>query len=206
MGRDSCKEAEVMLSRQNLPHLLHLPCIAAVFIGFWYYSEQIVATPALLLIFVPDCPLYVLLSLPIMFGLIKNGAYSFFVSIGMVKYGLWTVFVLIFHSKYYAAPSALPITVIFIIGHIGMALLGSALLPKKRVAFAVFALALAWFLLNDYADYFLGTRPPIPLEGMGLIQNLTIAASFALTLGFFLFSEKVRSLAPVKFFRQIIGN
>ena len=87
-----------------------------------------------------------------------------------------------------------------------MALLGAALLPKKRVAFAAFALALAWFLLNDYADYFLGTRPPIPPEGIGLIQNLTIAASFVLTIGFFLFAEKVRAFPLVKFFRQVIGN
>lgn len=195
-----------MEKRSPLFWLLTLLVFAGVIIGAWYYSGQLSATPLALAIFVPDCPLYVLLSIPILLGLIKNDSFSFLTAIGMSKYGLWTIFALLFHSKYYFAPSALLITIIFIIGHIGMALLGGALLPKKRVAFAVFALALAWFLLNDYADYFLGTRPPIPPEGIGLVQNLTIAASFVLTLGFFLFAEKVRSLAPVRFFRQIIGN
>ena len=41
---------------------------------------------------------------------------------------------------------------------------------------------------------------------MGLVQNLTFAASIIFTLGFFLFAEKVRAFSPVRFFRKIIGN
>lgn len=185
--------------------LLCLLMCAAVLIGFAYYFDQLLATPFLLLIFVPDCPLYVLLTLPILARRIKSDAYSFLVSLGMFKYGLWTVFVLLFYSEYWS-PSQLWITVPFIIGHIGMALLGAAILPRKRVAFAVFTLVLIWFLLNDYADYFLGTVPPIPVHNLDLVRDLTIAASILFTLAFFLFPEKIRSLAPVKFFREIIQN
>ena len=148
-----------MGKRAFLFKLLFLLCIAGVLAGFFYYSDQLLAVPLLLAIFVPDCPLYVLLTLPILAKQIKSDAYSFLVSLGMFKYGLWTVFVLLFYSEYWS-PSQIWITVPFIIGHIGLALLGAALLPKKRVAFAVFALVLAWFLLNDYADYYLGTRTP----------------------------------------------
>src|SRR3989338_5584521 len=155
--------------------LCFLTC-AAVLIGFGYYWNQLLATPLLLIIFVPDCPLYVLLTLPILARKVSNDAYSFLVSLGMFKYGLWTVFVLLFYAEYWQL-SQLWITVPFIIGHIGMALLGAALLPKKRVAFAVFALVLAWFLLNDYSDYFLGPRPPIPAHDLSLVRDLTIAAS-----------------------------
>lgn len=185
--------------------LLCLLCCAAVLIGFFYYSEQLLLTPLILIIFVPDCPLYVLLTIPILAKRITSNAFSFLVSLGMFKYGLWTVFVLLFYGEYWQ-PSQIWITVPFIIGHIGMALLGAALLPKKRVAFAAFALAIAWFLLNDYADYFLGTRPLIPSHDIGLVASLTIAASILFTLSFFLFPEKIRSFAPVKFFRQIIQN
>lgn len=191
--------------RGRLFGLLFLLCIAGVLVGFWYYLGQLAATPFLLLIFVPDCPLYVLLAIPILAKGIKSGAYSFLVSMGMFKYGLWTVFVLLFYSEYWAPPQ-IWITIPFIIGHAGMALLGAALLPKKRVAFAVFALVLLWFLLNDYADYWLGTRPPIPDHDISLVRDLTIAASIIFTLAFFLYPEKIRSLAPVKFFRRVIQN
>jgi uncharacterized membrane protein YpjA len=185
--------------------LLCLLMCAAVFIGFGYYFDQLAFTPLLLWIFVPDCPLYVLLTLPILAKKIRSDAYSFLVSIGMFKYGLWTVFVLLFYSEYWQ-PSQIWITVPFIIGHIGMALLGAALLPKKKVAASIALVVLAWFLLNDYADYFLGTRPLIPSHDISLIRDLTIAASIILTLGFFLYAEKIRSFAPVKFFREVIQN
>ena len=173
--------------------------------GAYYYWDQMAATPLLLLIFVPDCPLYVLLTLPILARRIKSNAYSFLVSIGMFKYGLWTVFVLLFYSEYWS-PSQLWITIPFIIGHIGMTLLGAALLPKKKVAASIALVVLLWFLLNDYSDYFLGTIPPIPTHDLSLVRDLTIAASIIVTLAFFLYAEKIRNFPPVKFFRRIIGN
>ena len=194
-----------MLSRENLFRVLFLLNVAGVLAGAWYYWGQLSSTPLVLLIFVPDCPLYVLLALPILAKLIRNDAYSFLVSIGMAKYGLWTVFILLFHWNAYSLPAYLPITLIFIVGHIGMVLEGCALLPKKKIGAAVTLLALGWFLLNDVSDYFGGTVPPIPRQGMGLVQNLTFAASIIFTLGFFLFAEKVRAFSPVRFFRKIIG-
>ncbi len=195
-----------MLSQENLFRLLFVLCIAGVFAGAYYYFDQLTSTAASLIIFVPDCPFYVLLALPILAKRIKSSAYSFFVAVGMAKYGLWTVFVLLFHFGAYSSLEALPITIIFILGHIGMLLLGAAILPKNRIPAVFMLLILAWFLLNDYADYFLGTRPPIPSSGIDLVRNLTVAASFAFTLGFYFYGEKVRSFPPVKFFRKIIEN
>lgn len=191
--------------RQPLFQLLLLLNIAAVLIGFWYYFGQLASTPLPLLPFVPDCPLYVLLAIPILFGL-RNAAYSFLTSIGMAKYGLWTIFVLLFHSQAYFSPELAAVSIIFIFGHAGMVLEGLALLPKKRVGAAVLLLAIGWFLLNDLADYSLGTVPPIPTSGMGAVRNLTIAASLVLPLALFLYAEKLRSFAPVKFFRWLVAN
>ncbi len=192
--------------REPLFKLVILLNIAAVFTGLWYYWDQIAATAPALLIFVPDCPLYVLLAIPILLKWVKNDLYSFLVSIGMVKYGLWTVFVLLYNWDFYSLPDFIPVTAIFIIGHLGMALEGAVLLPKKRIGALALALVLAWFLLNDYADYFLGARPLIPENGISLVRDLTIAASLAITLGFYFFGEKVRELLPVKFGRWLIQN
>lgn len=192
--------------RQHLFSIVLLLNVASVFTGLWYYWDQLSATPWHLLIFVPDCPLYVLLAIPILLKRVKNGAYSFLVSIGMVKYGLWTVFVLLYHSKFYFLPEFLPVTLVFIIGHLGMALEGACLLPKNKVAFAALLVAFGWFLLNDFADYFLGTVPSIPPEGMGLVALLTIASSMLLPLALFAYPEKIRSLPPVRFGRWLIQN
>jgi len=192
--------------RKHLLNILILLNIAAVFTGAWYYWDQLSVTPLHLLIFVPDCPLYVLLALPILLKLIKNNAYAFIVSIGMVKYGLWTVFVLLFHWNAYSVPSVLPVTIVFLLGHIGMALEGAVLLPKKRVSAAVLLLALAWFLFNDYADYVIGTVPPIPIDGMQLVAALTVAASIIIPLAFYFYSEKIRNFVPIKLGRWLIQN
>ena len=192
--------------REPLFKLVILLNIAAVFTGLWYYWGQLAATPLQLLIFVPDCPLYVLLAIPILLKWVKNDIYSFLVSIGMVKYGLWTVFALLYNWEFYFLPEFLLVTIIFIIGHLGMALEGAVILPKKRIGALALAIILAWFLLNDYADYFLGTRPLIPENGINFVRDLTIAASFTITLGFYFYGEKVRELLPVKFGRWLIKN
>ena len=191
--------------RTRLFQLVLLLNIAGVLAGVYYYWGQLSATSALLLPFVPDCPLYVLLAIPILLGF-RNAAYSFLVSIGMFKYGLWTVFVLLFHWNVYSLPQLLPVTIIFILGHTGMALEGLALLPKKQVGAAVLLLCIAWFLLNDVSDYFWGTVPPIPQQGMALLAALTFASSIVIPLAFYFYQEKIRALAPVKFARWLIQN
>ena len=178
--------------------------IAAVLVGFFYYSEQLKHVSAQFLLFVPDCPLYVLLAIPILIGIVKNDAYSFLVSVGMAKYGLWTVFVLLFHWGYYSTPFFFWTTIIFILGHIGMALEGLALLPERRVGASALALIILVFLLNDYSDYWLGTAPSIPQEGILLVGSLTIAASIALPLLLFAFGKKIRGLPAVRQLRGII--
>ena len=194
-----------LVSKKELFCLLVFLNLCAVFAGTWYYREQLLATPHQLLPFVPDCPLFVLFALLIVLRLMKNDAFSFFVSCGMVKYGLWTVFVLLFHFEAYSL--ALPITLIFVIGHLGMALEGLALLPARRVGFGAFAITILLFLINDYADYTLGAVPPIPPQGMELVAVLTIAASLTIPLLLWKGAKSARRFPAVPFLRGIIfGN
>ena len=192
--------------REPLFKLVLFLNILAVIVGIYYYWDQITATPLYLLIFVPDCPLYVLLAIPLLLKWVKNDAYSFLVSVGMIKYGLWTVFVLLFHWDVYSLPDYLLVTIIFIIGHLGMALEGAAILPKKKVAAFAVLLAIGWFLLNDYSDYVVGTVPPIPTDGMAIVAALTVLASILLPVALFLYSDRLRDYPPVKFGRWLLQN
>jgi uncharacterized membrane protein YpjA len=216
-------------------YLIILLNIAGVFAGAWYYYGQMLQTPAHLLLFVPDCPLYVLLFLACALGLVianqqsnstpnalgydaglvcsspfsfmdcyKNDFFSFLVAVGMAKYGLWTVFVLLFHWQYYSLPAFLPVTVLFVFGHLGMALEGLALLPKKRIGALALCAIIAWFLLNDYMDYAVETVPPIPREGMATVATLTVAASVLLPLAFFAYGSRIAKWRAVAFLRGIL--
>ena len=179
--------------------------VMGVLVGASVYADQLGLHPAYLAIFVPDCPLYVFLSLLIIFGIIRNEIFSFIVSIGMVKYGLWTVFVLFFHSGYYFAPDMLLVSAIFVIGHLGMALEGLALIPKKPLAIPALALAAGWFLLNDYSDYFLGTVPSLPPGGLAFVAIITFASSILLPLALFSFAARIRENALVAWLRGVLS-
>ncbi|MCX6771853.1 MAG: DUF1405 domain-containing protein [Candidatus Micrarchaeota archaeon] len=175
-----------------------------VLIGASVYAGQFALHPAYLAIFVPDCPLYVFLALLIIFGIIRNDIFAFIVSVGMVKYGLWTVFILLFHSSYYFAPGLLPVSIVFIFGHIGMAAEGLAIMPKGKITLAALALAICWFLLNDYSDYWLGTMPLIPPGGLATLRDLTIASSILLPLALFALAGRIRENALVAWLRGIL--
>ena len=177
--------------------------VSAVIIGGYFYLDQLAATPWHLIVFVPDCPFYVFLALLIILGMVRNEIFSFIVSIGMVKYGLWTVFVLLFHWNFYSQPLLFWTTVLFILGHFGMASEGIALLPKKPARLAL-ALALAWFLLNDVSDYIWGTVPSLPPGGLETVRNLTFASSIVLPLVLFLYASKICGLLPIAWLRSVL--
>ena len=185
--------------------LLVLLSVSAVLVGLYYYIDQLAATPTNMWIFVPDCPLYVFLAILVIKKAVKSDAFAFLVSVGMMKYGIWTALVLLFHWDFYSLPELLPVTLVFIVGHIGMALLGAALIPKKKVGLWIFLLSLGWFLVNDFADYALGTRPPIPARDIALVAIFTIALSLGFTALAYFYRDKVRSFQPARFVREIIG-
>jgi uncharacterized membrane protein YpjA len=193
-----------MESHKKLFLLALLINALAVLAGVYFYSDQLLQTAPQLLIFVPDCPLYVFLSILIILGIARNDIFSFIVSAGMVKYGLWTVFVILFHWDAYSQPLFLWTSIIFIIGHLGMALEGLALLPKKRISALALYAAIGWFLLNDYMDYAVGTVPPIPREGMATVAALTVAASVLLPLALFAYGSRIANWRAVAFLRGIL--
>ncbi len=172
--------------------LLLLINFGAVLVGYMYYQDQLAATPFYLWIFVPDCPFYVLLFLLSFSGLVKSETFNFVVSIGLVKYALWTMFVLLFYSGTFFSPAYASQSYFLFFAHIGMALQCLLLLPKK-VDIRMLGIALAWFLLNDFMDYFIGVYPYLPqgAEQLRVVMLLTFAASLVLSFGAYLAGPKI---------------
>lgn len=166
----------------------------AVIAGLYYYWDQLLSTSPLLLIFVPDCPLYVLLALPLLLNKTKSIFYSFFVSSGLVKYGFWTVFVLLFYSEVYFAPAFFMVSSIFLLGHIGMVLEGLYFLPKAQLNYYQLFFITAWFLINDFADYYLGTVPSIPFQQREIVVGLAVASSFVVPTFLFVLKRDIAKL------------
>ncbi len=147
-----------------------LACLAAVnFTGFvyglYFYQPQLAATSPRLWLFVIDSPLPVLaVSLLCLQKLVKNRMNKYlaaFAVFGLIKYGFWTVLVLGLYSQYFYAASPL-IYSMNIPLHAAMILEGVALfcVIKPRVIHAL--IPLAFYLANDFLDYFAGTVTRIP--------------------------------------------
>ena len=154
------------------------------FIGFLYgvyfYQNQLAATPMHLWIFVLDSPiavLFIALFCTLRLWKRKNNNFLAVLAVfGLIKYGLWTIIVLLMNWQYFYAASPL-ITSLNLPLHAAMVLEGIALLAviKPRIVFV--AAATAFFLLNDYLDYFYGTATRVPTG----IEFLVIEA-FASTI------------------------
>lgn len=176
--------------------------VLAILLGFFIYSDQLSSTPQHLQIFVPDCPFYIFLFLLVLFGLIRNSAFSFLVSIGLAKYGVWTISVMLFYHYYYFSSELFRFSLLLILGHIGMILEGLAAIPSQIKKSALF-LALGWFILNDIADYFFATAPILSAKDMH-VAAFTFFLSFSITLSFFYFGNKLRDLPVVKSLRNAL--
>jgi len=162
--------------------------IGAYFGFFVYYQEQIAATPVFLLAFVADCPLAVLLvaaSLFLVWIGKKNDFLSFLASAYALKYGIWTVFVILYFNQIYFAPAYWELYAIMLVTHFGMMLESFALVGKIEVKKEYLLIVLAWFLLNDYMDYFWGLKPwAVPNDG--LLLPFTVLLSIISVLALYL--------------------
>jgi uncharacterized membrane protein YpjA len=161
--------------------------VAGTAVGYVYYYQQLSETPASLIPFVPDCPLYVgLFALLILLNEagVRSDAFGLVVSVGLMKYAAWTLFVIPLYASHYLNP-ALPFvfasSVMLFALHIGMFLEGLTL-PFRKISRAGLALCLAWFLLNDYLDYFGPAVHPYLPPGVDVVPAMAFA--FASTIVF----------------------
>ena len=164
---------------ENTPLLVAIILInvAGTLVGFYYYWDQLLAASPLLWIFIPDCPLYTALAAVILSVYIttkrSSDPINFIAAVGLAKYGTWTVAVVLgFSSFYFSIDGNLYAALVLL--HVAMAaefVLPVLLIRQLKKIFV--ATALAWFFLNDFADYYLGTHPPLPTLDTSFVGAFT---------------------------------
>jgi uncharacterized membrane protein YpjA len=151
--------------------------IAGSVVGLFYYWDQLVSASPFAWVFIPDCPLYTMLVAVVLavYASTKRSSdlINFITAVGLAKYGTWTVVVVLGFSAFYFSIDSSLYTVLVLM-HIAMA--AEFILPLlliRKLKFRVPAVALVWFLANDFADYFLGTHPPVPTNEISQVAAFT---------------------------------
>ena len=144
--------------------------------GFITYRSMFQEFNPALWIFIPDCPLYVGFLLLVVFFGVRSRIFRFITSVGLMKYGMWTLMIFALYPDVYFAEGLAFQTWILVAGHTLMALAPFIIVPG-RPAPQEYLPALAWFLLNDYMDYWVGTKPVFPETHIGLVIIASIALS-----------------------------
>ncbi|MFA5106530.1 MAG: DUF1405 domain-containing protein [Candidatus Micrarchaeia archaeon] len=170
--------------------ILFIILAVAIAFGFYFYSPFFQYRNPLLWIFLPNSPLAILAALLTIYYFTDNEFARLFSSAYVAKYGIWTVFVmLLYPANYLNSSIAAESVLLYIIPHIAMIFLALAMMPRKP-ARAHLAIALLFFLANDFANYFMGVMTDfpsiIPLGHIDLVRSVSIFLS--ITLCFFYFS------------------
>ncbi len=190
------------LSERILSDPYWLSSLAAInFIGFfygiYYYTYQLSITPQYLWIFTIDSPLPVLLFAAVCALLFTRKTppqwlilFSFF---GLVKYGVWTDLVIFLFRDYFFSIDALTYSLNLPL-HFGMIIEGLLLvrLLKPKISDIVFVGA--FYLLNDYLDYFLGNVTLIPAGH----HTFLMIESFAMTVALIWIAIRMRAKKNTK--------
>jgi len=164
---------------ENTPLLIAIIIIniAGSLVGLFYYWDQLVSATPFAWIFIPDCPLYTLLVAVVLavYASTKRSSdlINFITAVGLAKYGTWTVIVVLGFSTFYFSVDSTLYTVLVLM-HVAMA--AEFILPLlliRQLRYRLTAIAFVWFLANDFADYFLGTHPPVPTSQISLIAAFT---------------------------------
>ena len=156
--------------------------------GFYWYREQLAATPFCLWLFVPDSPLSsTLFSTALLFHLlgVTKTLFQVLACTVSIKYGIWAVIMI---SNYWSSGSPVaPTETMLWLSHLGMALEGAVFL--KTYSFGMYAVIItgAWILVNDLMDYTAGLHPYLFMNGQDTLAMVTaLVLTVLLTIGLFL--------------------
>lgn len=152
--------------------------IAGSLYGFYWYHQQLAATPPVFWPVVPDSPLATtFLSLLLLAGLLgsRPAILRALAGVACIKYGLWAVYII---SQYwYIGGSVEPEQIMLWISHLGMVLQGWTYLRGWSAPRAAMLLTVGWLVLNDLMDYTLNLHPYLFAE-----SQLVVAETAAVVL------------------------
>ena len=179
----------ILLRRDVLSLLVSVNAIGSIW-GFIWYKDQLLDTPWYFWPLTPDCPLTSFCFMLFLWW-IRDGkpwkqgwkaTVSWIGVLGAAKYGIWTVLVL---GQYMLHPGSQPDFQdwMLVISHLG--LLAEGILFRRQLPAmpTMYGAAMIWFVVNDYADWFLMVHPRLPLPeefsfAMWLSVCLTIVVYF----------------------------
>ncbi|QKS71110.1 DUF1405 domain-containing protein [Paenalkalicoccus suaedae] len=151
--------------------------------GYYWYENQLMATPPQFLLFVPDSPtasLFITIAIGFfLFG--KRWPFiEAFAAVTLIKYGLWAV-----AMNLGAQATGTPLSLVswmLILSHAGMALQAFLYMPYFRIKPIHLVLVAIWTLFNDFIDYYFDMHPWV---ARSLEPFMTEIAVFTVSLSIF---------------------
>ncbi|MFD1395017.1 DUF1405 domain-containing protein [Kroppenstedtia eburnea] len=158
--------------RRFLLILLAVNFLGSIY-GYYWYKNQLAATPVYWLPFVPDSPTAsAAFTLVLLLYLINRRSpfWEAFAGVTLFKYGIWAVAMILAGAALSEKPfleSLVWTDWMLMASHLGMALEG--VLYSRFFAFGrkEILLVAGWILLNDVLDYGVGIHPWLPLSMAG---------------------------------------
>lgn len=145
--------------------------------GFYWYRDQLAATPVRYWPVVPDSPAATLLFTLFLAAHLagRRPPYlSALAYLASIKYGLWTPAIMVHY--WLTARAATFESVHLSLSHLGMALEALIFMRAAPPARLPVLAAAAWLLFNDYMDYARGFHPYLPVPGPGAVVFAGAAA------------------------------
>lgn len=151
--------------------------------GYYWYHEQLAATPFYDWLFVPDSPLastLVTLALLMRGNSALKRLFQAIAFTAAIKYGIWAMVIITQYWLIGGPPGFTEVVLWF--SHMGMAVEGVIFLKTLRLDRISVSITGLWMLLNDFMDYHVGLHPYLFAPEQELLAAFTAPAlSFLLT-------------------------
>lgn len=158
--------------RFTLP-LVFINALGSVY-GYYWYHEQLAATPFHLWVFVSDSPLS---STLFTLALVIRGSgplrrlFQVIAFTAAIKYGLWAIVII---THYWILSGNVEFTEIMLwVSHLGLAAEGIIFLKTMQLERVISYITGIWMLLNDMMDYYTGLHPYLFASGQELLAMIT---------------------------------
>lgn len=154
------QQFKAMLWNRSFMWMLFWINLLGTIYGYYWYKNQLMETPTLLLPFVPDSPTSSLLFTIVLFLWLIRKSSPFIEMLAVMtsfKYGIWAVSVLLLYGA--ADGYLVPANLMLIVSHAGMAI--EVLLYNFAYRFSArhIWIGAVWLLLNDFFDYRYNVHP-----------------------------------------------
>jgi len=178
MLRVSGRFGSLVTQRWTLRGLLAVNVLGAAY-GFGWYGDQLAGVPVWLWPLTADSPMSFLFASLTVASWISGRRWPVMEGLsylGLLKYGFWTMLIVARHWS--REGIALDIDLFLFISHAFMAAQGLLLGLTRGPGPSALAIALLWYLGNDYVDYLHpGRLTLLPVPDLDLVRSVSLAST-----------------------------